>query len=126
MKNRSVEAMRSWHALLLPRTVRYRKEPAMPFLSSLKTRLRQNRSVQQSRKELLLDLDAAAIRLQEATRYFDAVSDEALVVSAIHELESASARYRALLKQARELQLSRPFWEAQAMARELSDWEWEE
>ena len=81
----------------------------MPFLSSLKTRLRQNRSVQQSRKELLFDLDAAAIRLQEAVRYFDAVSDEALVVSAIHELESASARYRALLKQARELQLSRPF-----------------
>ena len=63
----------------------------MPFLSSLKTRLRQNRSVQQSRKELLFDLDAAAIRLQEAVRYFDAVSDEALVVSAIHELESASA-----------------------------------
>ena len=98
----------------------------MPFLSSLKTRLRQNRSVQQSRKELLLDLDAAAMRLQEAVRYFDAVSDEALVVSAIHELESASARYRALLKQARELQLSRPFWEDQAMARELPDWEWEE
>lgn len=94
----------------------------MTFLPALKIRLLQNRRQQQNR-ELLFDLDAAACRLQEARRYFDAVSDEALVVSAIHELESASARYRALLKEARELHLSRPFWEAEAMARELPDWE---
>ena len=70
-----------------------------------------------TRLELLHAIDEAARRRDEAPRYFDSIEDDALIVSAVHELESAAARYSALLRQAKEAGIRRTFQEAEAMKR---------
>lgn len=83
----------------------------LPF--NRKKQLQQAESDQ--RIKLLQALDEAGQRQREAQQYFDAVSDSDLVTLAIHELESSAAHYRALLRKARCMGLSRPYWEAQQM-----------
>ena len=73
-----------------------------------------------ARLELLRAIDEAGRRRDEALRYFETAGDDVLIVSAIHELESASARYSALLRQAKEAGIRRTFPEAEAMKRARS------
>ena len=70
-----------------------------------------------ARLELLRAIDEAGRRRDEALRRFDTMEDDALIVSAVHELESAAARYSALLRQAKEAGIRRTFFEAEAMKR---------
>lgn len=78
-------------------------------------------SEKDDRREFLLALDEAGRRRDEALRYFESVADDGLIVSAIHELESAAAQYNALLRQAKQMGIRRTFWEAEAMKKEYPE-----
>ena len=75
-------------------------------------------TAEKTRRELLLALDEAGRRRDEALRHFDLVSDDNMIVSAVHRLEAAAAQYSALLKQAKEMGIRRTFQEAEAMKKE--------
>jgi len=82
---------------------------------------KRRRTAPDERRELLLALDEAGRRRDAALRYFDSIEDDHLIVSAVHELESAAAQYTALLRQAKNAGIRRTFLEAQAMKRECPE-----
>lgn len=73
------------------------------------------------RLSLLLALDEAGQRRDDALKAFDRISDPALITSAVHRLEAAAAEYGALLREAKQLGIRRTFAEAEAMKKEHPD-----
>ena len=88
--------------------------------TSTKIRAFSCRQPPDERLALLLALDEAGRRRDDALKAFDRISDPALITSAVHRLEAAAAEYGALLREAKQLGIRRTFAEAEAMKKERS------
>ena len=90
----------------------------MDFLSRLsfffRDRAKRAKQQDEERAALLAALDDAMQRKEIAERYFNAVSEDALIIRAVYEMEAAEAHYRALLCQVRQAGLRREYWEYDA------------